>query len=151
MFNLISDTMDSFDPSHYEDRLNFLFYEFIDLKYVIDPSHEVDVLAELIYILGARSLCRHNSYIESIWKQAYGCNVFDVKFQDGVGARNYADQIETMIKAYDMKVGAGELEMIRLVVCYAKAKGYDINKHFVTMIEKFENVTNNCKTSSELV
>lgn len=137
MFNLILNTMYDNDPDSYSERLDFLFREFIDLKYVIDPEHEADVVSWLIYNLAARVLCRHNTYINIIWNQAYGCEMFDIEPTNEYTARDYAEQIETMIKIYSVVTG-GELELIRMLVCYAKSKKLDIKNHFLEVVKKLE-------------
>lgn len=137
MFNLVHDTMKHTDSPYYEEKLDFLFREFIDLKCMLDPWHEKDVLANLMYNLAAIALCRKSLYIATIWQHAYGKEPFNIDAQQGYTYKDYASQLETMIRLFDTSK-TGELEMIRMLICYTKAKGYDPQNIFLELIKKLE-------------
>lgn len=139
MFNLILDTMRSSDSSVYNDRLKFLFAEFRDLKYIVDPEYEINVICELIYILGVRSLNKNSSYAHNLWNKKYGCDIFDVDIGDNPSSE-FSNKFIGFIDNYNFDLGGREFEMINALVCYAKARRYDIKNNFIRMIDKLETV-----------
>ena len=135
MFKLVAGTMISNDPLFYEESYDFLFREFIDLKMVIDPWHERDVLVTLLYNLSAHLICLHTN-VESMWLRSYAKEPFNIELQLNVSARDYADRAESNIKAYN---GIhSNLEIIRLLLCYSKAKGYDTKSFFNEYVNKLK-------------
>lgn len=129
MFDLVRDSMRSQVVSDYTDKLDFLFREFIDLKFVIDERHETDVIANLLYAFMAISICRQDSAVR------HNVNIFDTNFK--YAARDYAVQLIDAFDSYTIDKKC-ELKIIELLVCYAKAKTLKIEKYFVEMVKKYE-------------
>lgn len=131
MFNAIKDSMTTIDKVHYRDVvLPFMLREFRDLKYVLDPEHEISVLNDCISNLIAYSICVHGSYADILWLNAYGVQPLKIQPTHGYTYRQYADQAEATID--HLETGSNSVhELIRLIICYAKVKGYDIETIFV--------------------
>lgn len=138
MFKTVGDTMVSNKVDYYKPILNHLFMEFIDLKYVLDPQHEQDVLSKLVYNLGAYAVCKYGVYVDGIWRKAYNREVFEVDTQSSMTARDYADLIEGIAKRFDSS-DSSTLELIRMTVCYGKCKGFDLKKSFEKYAKSLEN------------
>lgn len=137
MFNLVHDTMKSTDVSYYKEKLDFLLREFLDLKYVIDPSHEKDVLAKLLYNLAASAICRQGIHAASKWAQSHRKNPFEIAVQAEHTYIDYAAEMGMMISMFDNK-STSEFEMIRIVICFTKAKGYDPRNIFTNLIKNID-------------
>ena len=135
MFNLVTDTMRSNKATYFAAELEPLFTEFLDLKYVIDPVHEQRVLAQLLYNLLAISACQHGPYVNTVWRKRYNCEVFNVEPVAGVTSREYAEQVSAILVH---AVSSQYFELIRLVICYGKSKGYIMQNYFAEFCKKLE-------------
>ena len=138
IFNLVLDTMTSKDRSFYRELLLDLFKEFGELKYVVDPTYEKFIVTELLYNLMAFGLCRHNTYLSMMWTQRYNGELFDPSAL-GWSALECAEHLSLMMDAFANNE-TGELEIIRILIHYAKCKGYDIENIFVEYVKKLEKV-----------
>lgn len=129
MFKYVSETMPSHDKFYYKNVvLPNVFRDFTELRYGYDPKFEEIVLFDLIYNLVAYSICQLDDYAATVWKNAYGGSVFDSQ-PGSLLSSDYALQLETMFRIFD-STGAGEFEMIRMAVCYIKAKRINLKNVF---------------------
>ena len=130
MFKSVEAVMVSFDKNHYvNETLPFMLREFCDLKYVIDPEHEISVLNDCVSNLAAYSVCINGSYSDIMWLNAYGSQPLKTKITNGYTFRQYAERAEGLISSFTYSVHVTH-ELIRLIICYAVAKGYNFETIF---------------------
>ena len=111
---------------YYKDEiLGFYFNEFCDLKYVLDPRHESEVIFKCLYNLSNYCLCICGKYSSSTFKNYYSVLPFDIEPEQKFTYINYRDRIITLFDTF-LRCGEGVFELIRLIICYAKTKGYDV-------------------------